>query len=77
MSATTTLESSIRELSYRETDGIQVSLLWSAMTDGVSVLVTDTRTDESFELDVPAKDALDAFEHPFAYAARVELVAAA
>jgi hypothetical protein len=76
MSATTTVHTSTRELSYRESDGIQVWLLWSPATDEVSVFVSDARTEESFELSVPRKNALDAFEHPYAYAGR-ELVAAA
>jgi hypothetical protein len=33
------------------------------------VLVVDSKLDESFELDVDPADALDAFKHPFAYAA--------
>jgi hypothetical protein len=32
------------------------------------------RGDESFELDVAGRDALDAFEHPFADGARLGLV---
>jgi hypothetical protein len=72
MPATITRQTSLRELSYREGDGIQVWLLWSPATDEVSVLVTDTRTEESFELDVPPANALEVFEHPFAYAARDE-----
>ena len=77
MSATITLQNCVRELSYRETDGLQVSLLWTPANDAVSLLVTDTRTEESFELDVPSADALDAFEHPFAYAAGADLRTAA
>ena len=38
------------ELDYRENDGIEVSLLWSRATDELTVLVCDSRTDESFEL---------------------------
>jgi hypothetical protein len=58
---------SIRELDHRESDGIAVTLLWYADSDRVAVRVVDRRTDEEFELEVTAGDALDAFHHPFAY----------
>jgi len=68
MTTTTTQTiSSFEELDYRESDGIQVSLLWSRATDELSVLVFDTKTDEHLELRVEAHEALDAFRHPFAY----------
>lgn len=57
------------ELDYRENDGVQVSLIWNRADNGVSVLVTDTRGGESFDLPVTGADALDAFNHPYAYAA--------
>ena len=63
-----------KELSYRETDGIQVWLLWRPGADRVRVRVEDTRSEASFELDVAGRDALDAFEHPYAYGARLGLV---
>jgi len=62
------------ELSYRESDGLQVWLLWRPGLDRVNVRVEDTRGDEAFELEVAGRDALDAFEHPFAYGARLGLV---
>jgi hypothetical protein len=77
MSATITLQANVRELSFREGDGIQVQLLWIPATNALSVLVTDTRTDESFEVSAPPAKALDVFEHPFAYAAHAECAAAA
>ena len=66
---------SVRELACRLTNGIQVRLLWCQSDGRVSVTVTDTRSRESFRLDVPdGERALDVFYHPFAYAAheRVE-----
>ena len=56
------------ELDYRESDGIQVSLLWSRAKNDISVLVVDTKTDEQLELRVDPHEALDACRHPFAYA---------
>jgi len=57
-----------RELASRENDGLEVSLLWSRSANRVKVTVADRSSDEEFELDVPSADALDAFDHPFAFA---------
>src|SRR6266576_5189551 len=57
------------ELDYRESDGIEVSLLWSRGEGSLAVAVFDARTAERFELPVGPEQALDAFQHPFAYAA--------
>ena len=56
------------ELHHRSADGIEVSLLWSRMTNALTVAVEDSRSGVSFELPAPAEKALDVFEHPFAYA---------
>jgi hypothetical protein len=58
------------ELALRESDGIEVALLWDGVEDRVLLDVRDSRTGESFICDVDRADALDAFRHPFAYAAR-------
>ena len=58
-----------RELAYRASDGIEVWLLWRASDNRLFVLVVDGKTDDSFELDVDAEHALDAVDHPYAYAA--------
>jgi hypothetical protein len=58
-----------RELAARESDGIQVLLFWHPRNDEVTVSVDDTRTGRYFELSVENESALDAFYHPFAYAA--------
>ena len=60
----------LRVLAERKNAGIQVTLLWAQDTNAVSVLVRDHSTGDQFELSVePAADALDTFEHPYAYAA--------
>jgi hypothetical protein len=56
------------ELDYRANDGVEVSLLWHKPTNRLFVSVNDTRSGELFELDVASDYALDAFEHPYAYA---------
>jgi hypothetical protein len=56
------------QLAYRSGDGIEVSLLWSRLTDRVTVLVANLRSGELFDFEPPRDRALDAFYHPFAYA---------
>ena len=61
-----------RELDSRAGDGIFVLLLWHPSDDHVSVVVSDSRTGETFALDVRDGDrALDVFHHPYAYYAEV------
>jgi hypothetical protein len=57
-----------QELAYRSTDGIDVFLLWCRDDDSLAVVVIDENA-HSFELVVTAGEALDVFEHPYAYAA--------
>jgi hypothetical protein len=57
------------ELHRRVSAGLEVSLLWSRSAGKLVVSVADTMTGESFELPVEREEALDAFNHPFAYAA--------
>jgi hypothetical protein len=63
------------ELAHRSNDGVEVWLLWHPKTNRVSVGVQDAKTGDCFEVAVDPEDALDAFHHPYAYAAaqRVEL----
>jgi hypothetical protein len=58
------------DLADRESDRIEVTLLWSPDSDRVRVTVFDSSAGESFAIEVAACDALDAYYHPFAYAAR-------
>jgi hypothetical protein len=59
----------IRELDARESDGISVRLLWHPRENAVTVSVEDPRVGDCFQLAVTPERALDAFQHPFAYAA--------
>ena len=65
-----TFEIGVRELDRRTNDGIDVALLWNPRTNQLFVAVEDERLGRSFELEVEAADALDAFRHPYAYANR-------
>ena len=65
---TTTAFTERRELAHRTNDGIEVTLLWSKASDRVTVAVLDTHSDEALEFEVDGSAALDAFNHPYAYA---------
>lgn len=58
-----------RELAARESDGIHVLLLWNPSENAVTVSVEDARIGDRFQIAVAPERALDAFYHPFAYAA--------
>ena len=58
-----------KELAFRAGDGVEVSLLGRPRTNRLTVCVVDTRGDDLFEVAVESASALDAFEHPYAYAA--------
>ena len=58
-----------RELAERDSDGIHVLLLWHPRKNTLSVSVEDARVGEQFDIAVAPDRALDAFYHPFAYAA--------
>jgi hypothetical protein len=57
------------ELDHRSTDGLEVTLLWRPETDAVWVKVFDAKTADDFDLEVDPAEAMDAFHHPYAYAA--------
>jgi len=58
-----------RELAHRASDGIAITLSWSRPSTRVTITVIDTRSDEALEFEVDGSAALDAFNHPYAYAA--------
>jgi hypothetical protein len=58
-----------RELAARDSDGIHVQLLWHPDENALTVSVEDARAGDRFQLAVAPNRALDAFYHPFAYAA--------
>jgi hypothetical protein len=67
--ATSSATPQTRELAARENNGIHVLLLWHPREDGLTVSVEDSRAGDRFQLAVARDRALDAFNHPFAYAA--------
>lgn len=64
------------ELAYRANDGLEVWLLWTRLGNRLSVVVNDSGQGITFELDVEPAMGLDAFHHPYAYAAlrRIDFV---
>jgi hypothetical protein len=61
--------SDVRELASRESDGLTVVLCWHPREYAVTLAVSDSRNGERFELPVASDRALEAFYHPFGYAA--------
>ena len=58
-----------RELAVRDSDGVHVVLFWHPNENAVTVSVEDARVGDRFQIAVAPDRALDAFYHPFAYAA--------
>jgi hypothetical protein len=63
---------SIRELARRRSGSDEVLLLWHPEIDCVELSVSDVATGEGFHIEVAPGTAMDAFHHPYAYAARRE-----
>jgi hypothetical protein len=61
-----------RELARRLSGAVEVLLLWHPETDRVELSVRDLTTGAGFQIEVAPGDAIDAFYHPYAYAARLE-----
>jgi hypothetical protein len=57
------------ELDHRSSGPFEVTLLWHRDLEVVSLTIRDNRSRRSLELSVPHGRALQAFKHPFAYAA--------
>ena len=61
-----------RELAQRLSGGDEVLLLWYPACERVELSIRDLATGAGFQLEVASGDAIDAFYHPYAYAARHE-----
>ena len=60
-----------RELAHRTNDGFDVTLFWSKASNRVTISVFHARSATALEFEVDGADALDAFNHPYAYATTV------
>ena len=58
-----------RELAERRSGSVEVLLLWHPESDRVELSVRDVATGAGFRLEVAPGKAMDAFHHPYAYAA--------
>jgi hypothetical protein len=68
MTASLHTQTARKELDHRYSNGIDVTLSWCPTGNRLYVTVLDD-TGDSFELAVRPDEALDVFNHPFAYAA--------
>jgi hypothetical protein len=59
-----------RELASRMSGGLTVTLYWRPEDDQVLVQVTDEVGGDSFVLEPPSADALDAYYHPYSVSQR-------
>jgi hypothetical protein len=66
---TATAFTDCRELAHRTSDGIEVTLFWSKSSNRVTIVVLDWHSNDRLEFEVDGNAALDAFNHPYAYAA--------
>jgi hypothetical protein len=58
-----------RELAQRLSGTLEVLLLWHPETDQLELYVRDLATRAGFHIEVAPGKAIDAFYHPYAYAA--------
>jgi hypothetical protein len=66
----TGLSHHVEELAHRETDGVEVALLWRPSDGSLTVVCADARTGDQFAVAAEPANALEVFYHPYAYAAR-------
>jgi len=64
-----------RELAERLSGADEILLLWHPGTEQIELSVLDRATGAGFRMGLAPEDALDAFYHPFAYAATRRCVA--
>jgi hypothetical protein len=61
------LQPKLRELAHRVGADIEVSLFWRPEDNSLLLLLVEVPTGVLFEVPVPHENALDAFNHPYAY----------
>jgi len=57
------------ELAHRRNHHFDVALYWDTTNDELFVVVEDISAGDRFAIEAPRSQALDVFNHPFAYAA--------
>jgi hypothetical protein len=61
------LQPKLRELAHRVGADIEVSLFWRPADNSLLLLLVEVPTGVVFEFPVAHEEALDAFNHPYAY----------
>jgi len=56
-----------RELAHRATSCVEVTLFWRKLDNALTLRLVEVETGIEFEFGVRPQDALDAFNHPYAY----------
>jgi hypothetical protein len=56
-----------RELAHRATSCVEVTLLWRKLDNVLTLRLVEVATGTEFEFGVRPEDALEAFNHPYAY----------
>ena len=59
-----------RELAHRVTSCVEVTLLWRKLDNALTLRLAEVATGIEFEFGIRPEDALDAFNHPYAYLPR-------
>jgi hypothetical protein len=66
------LTAPIRELAQRLSGTDEILLLWHPAIEQVELSVLNQATGDGFHIEIAPANAIDAFYHPYAYAARCE-----
>ncbi len=56
-----------RELAHRVTSCVEVTLFWRKIDNALTLRLVEVATGIEFEFGVRPEDALEAFNHPYAY----------
>ena len=56
-----------RELAHRASSCVEVTLLWRKLDNALTLRLVELATGTEFEFGVRPEDALEAFNHPYAY----------
>jgi hypothetical protein len=59
----------VRELAQRLSGTAEILLVWYPGVDRVELAVSDVTTGERIQIEVAPENAMDAFNHPYAYVA--------
>jgi hypothetical protein len=57
----------MRELAHREGSDVDVALFWGPEDNSLLLLLVEVPTGVVFEVPVEPQNAMDAFNHPYAY----------